>query len=136
MKYSAFLLQQLVLNLDGTEAKRSKAGSNTETESFTVKDAFRVALNNVFYDEQPTQAKPEGNLTPETKVIRFEIMKKIWHCETDKEITLETKEVAELLKCVSKTYQTPEIYGFLHAVIEGEETGITPKAKEQIMQPE
>lgn len=129
MKYTAFQLQQPVLNLDGTEAKRSKAGSNNETESFTVKDAFRVALNNIFYDEQPTQAKPEGNLTPETKVIRFEILKKIWNCET--EISLKTEESAELKKCVSKTYQTPEIYGFLQAVIEGEETGIKPQDKEE-----
>lgn len=118
MRYDLFALQQTVLNLDGTNAQRNKAGSQNETESFNVREAFRLALNGIFFDEQPTQAKPEGSITLAEKITRYEISKKIWNAD-ETGVELKTEEVAELKKCVGKTFISPEIYGFLEAVIEG-----------------
>lgn len=128
MRYDQHSLQQLVLNLDGTPAKRHTAAStmqNPVTESFMVKQAFRQALDGVFIDEQPTREKPEGNVTLKQKILRFEIAKKVWHCD-EKGIELDLDEITELRLCVGKTFVNPETYGFLAAIIEGKDTGIKP----------
>jgi hypothetical protein len=122
MKLNLFLLQQEVLNLDGTKALRAKPGSTTgEVDTFTVKDAFRMALNGTFIDEQPTQAKPEGSVTLEQKMKRYDLSKKLWHCNDEDGIDLSVEELSELKKCVGKAFISPEIYGFLSTVIEGKD---------------
>lgn len=117
MQFNIFILGKSVLNLDGTEAKRKKQDGEG-IESFSVKDAFRQALNGVFFDEQPTQANPTGSLKFEDRVKRFEIAKKIWNCNETETVDLSTEEVMELKKCIGKMFATPEIVGFLQDVIE------------------
>lgn len=122
MKFTFFQLGKPVLNLDGTEAKRLKkdAKTNDDVESFTVKEAFRQALNGAFFDEQASQANPAG-LSMEDRMKRFELSKKIWNCNQDETVDLVTEEVAELKKCCGKMFVSPEVFGFLEAVIEGKD---------------
>jgi len=115
MVLSAFDLLKNVLHIDGTEAKMH-TGVNDEVAPFTIKTAFRKALDGLYVDERPSQQNPSQELSPVDRLKRYEISKKIWHAEAD--VTLTAEEAVELKKCVFKFFASPEICGFLEAIIE------------------
>lgn len=105
-KFTKEELDKLVLNIDGTNAKLINDTGDGVVD-FSIKLAFRKALNGVFQDEQPSL---------EDRLKRYDISKKVWNVE--KEVTLKTEEMAEIKKCVGKMFQSPEVLGFLNTVIE------------------
>jgi len=113
MKYTQFDLLATVKNIDGTDAKVLNS-DQTAVVSFTIKDAFRRALNGSYADEQPSQGNP--GISFEEKLKRFDLIKKIWNAEADVELT--TEEIAEIKKCVKKYFLVPEVVGFICEVIE------------------
>lgn len=117
MKYDAILLGKPVTDLAGQEMKIGNGLGDGGVVTLTVKLAFRRALDGIFPDEQPTSQNLSGQLSMADRLNRFEISKKIWNCETS--IELKAEEQTELKKCVGKFFASPEVCGFLEAIIEG-----------------
>jgi hypothetical protein len=104
--YTAFDLDKKVLDLDN--AVITFQLTPKQTIDLSVRMAFRVALGQVFTDEQQT-------ITLENKIFRNDIAEKIWRA--DLQVQLKTEEQAELKKCVGKMF-IGEALGFLIKTIE------------------
>lgn len=109
-KYTSFQLDKRVKDLEGKECLIADGDT---AYPFSVRMAFRKALNAVYATDQPTQTS--AGISFEDKMKRYRIAEKIWNAELS--VELSTEEQSELKKCVGKLFNG-EALGFLEGVLE------------------
>jgi hypothetical protein len=111
MTFPGHALLEPIKDLDNQPLKR-KTAEGTD-ENISVKFAIRFALT-TSVEEQGRAAAGED----EKKFELYELARKIYTCDAEKNLELSAKEISMIQDKARKVWGV-EIYGFLHEFLEG-----------------